>query len=142
MDIEKEERHLNKLKERRDFWRDFVVSTSKSLMDIKKLVEVQADLYSQRQLLLEERVELQNSLIKLNSRLRKIKVERYEYYEHNHDLRTRQSDRAMFIDNDMKDGLRIYDSLKNQIDFLQDTLKTLDSMIYGIKYRISMVEFE
>lgn len=107
--------------------------------DIKEIPLLQSELYTYRQMMVDKRGKLQNSLSKINYKVKKNKKNAYLQFKTNYDISFKSAqDLNIFIDDYIKDWIETYEILSVQISFLEETINTLDRMIFGIKSRITV----
>jgi len=137
--------------ERKDFARDFQIereewtekirTLSIRMKNIKELAEVQVDLYSSRQVLLEMYSKLGQVMVKLNAKYRKDKAERLKYYSESVQVKYGANEKTPLIEGDLSELKERMDLVDGQISFFNETTKTVDFMLYGVKDRIKLQEF-
>ncbi|NBU97594.1 MAG: hypothetical protein EBS19_05140 [Spirochaetia bacterium] len=137
--------------EKKDFARDFQIDReewtekirilSVRMKNIKELAEVQVELYSSRQMLLELYSKLGQVMVKLNSKYRKDKAERLKYYSESVQIKYGANEKTPLIEGDLSELKERMDLVDSQISFFSETMKTVDFMLYGVKDRIKLQEF-
>jgi hypothetical protein len=63
------------------------------------------------------------------------------YYSEEHNTRYGANEKTALIDGDLSEIKRKIDVVDNQMSFLNETVKTVDHFLYGVKSRISLEEF-
>ena len=126
--------------ERRD-WINKIQEFSDQLKHISQIGELMTDVYTQRQIALEYSHTLMEHLIKLNKTVREKKHERYVHYTYNFDTRLDKDARESYINNDISNVLEKRDVVQNHFDYMRDTIRTIDNIIFAIKHRISIEEY-
>jgi hypothetical protein len=111
------------------------------MKNIREIAEVQVELYSDRQKILEYSYKLGQILTKLNSNYRTEKRAKMVYYSEEHNTRYGANEKNSLIDGDLAEIKRKIDLVDNHMSFMNETTKTIDHMLYGIKSRISLEEF-
>ena len=128
-------------RERRE-WETKVKGLSKRIKDINEIAELQVDVYSSRQ----ELVEYYHYLISLvsakNAELRKKKRERLEFYTTGYDYKLDKQEKEMYIQVDLEDMYIIRDEMENHMKYISATMNTIDNIIFGIKHRITLEEYK
>lgn len=122
------------------FWAEEIQNLSKKFRRIEEITDLQVELFSNRQIILEQRHKLLETLSKLNSKLNKSKKTKILEYHTKFEVRLKDKDRDVFIDSDLSSAIQIVLLIENHCSFLEQTIKSLDSMIYGVKYRINIAE--
>ena len=116
----------------REEWTEKIRELSIRMKNIRELADVQVDLYYNRQILLEYSAKLGQVMSKLNAKFRKDKANRLKYYSEMSQVKYGSNEKTPLIEGDLVDG---------QISFLNETMKTVDHMLYGVKSRISLEEY-
>ena len=130
-----------RLKKERDEWGEKVADMSERIRDIYKLSDLLTDLYSSRQIAVECSHTMMTHLSKVNRIYRERKAERFNYYTRNYDIRLDKDPKMLFIDVDLADIVERRELLQNHMDFFRETVKTIDTMCYGVKHRMSLEEY-
>lgn len=125
----------------RSEWTERVRELSIRMRNIREIAEVQVELYSDRQKLLEYAYKLGQILTKLNGKYRADKRAKMVYYSEEHNTRYGANEKTSLIDGDLAEIKRKIDLVDNHMSFMNETTKTVDHMLYGIKSRISLEEF-
>ena len=125
----------------REEWTEKIRALSIRMKNIKELAEVQVDLYSSRQVLLEMYSKLGQVMVKLNAKYRKDKAERLRYYSESVQVKYGANEKTPLIEGDLSELKERMDLVDGQISFLNETMKTVDHMLYGVKSRISLEEY-
>jgi len=125
----------------RSEWTERIRELSIRMRNIREIGEVQVELYSDRQKLLEYAYKLGQVLSKLNAKYRADKKTKMMYYSEEHNVRYGSNEKTTLIDGDLSELKRKIDIVDNQMSFLNETTKTVDHFLYGIKSRISLEEF-
>lgn len=125
----------------RSEWTERIRELSIRMKNIREMAEVQVELYSDRQRLLEYAYKLGQILTRLNSKYRAERRAKMVYYSEEHNTRYGANEKTSLIDGDLSDIKRKIDLVDNHMTFMNETTKTVDHMLYGIKSRISLEEF-
>lgn len=125
----------------REEWTEKIRTLSVRMKNIRELAEVQIELYSSRQMLLELSSKLGQVMVKLNSKYRKDKAERLKYYSESVQVKYGSNEKTPLIDGDLSELKERMDMVDSQISFFNETMKTVDFMLYGVKDRIKLQEF-
>lgn len=129
------------LRERKE-WKEKVSMLAKRISDIWKLADLQTDVYSERQALVEYYHYLVSLLGKKNAELRKLKRKKYEFYTDGYHLKLDKDIKLEYIMTDLEDTYHIKDELENHMKFVSETMRTVDNIIFGIKHRITLEEYK
>ena len=125
----------------REGWTEKIRVLSIRMKNIQELAEVQVELYSSRQVLLEMYSKLGQVMVKLNSKYRKDKAERLRYYSESVQVKYGANEKTPLIEGDLSELKERMDLVDGQISFFNETMKTVDHMLYGVKSRISLEEY-
>ncbi len=125
----------------REGWTEKIRVLSIRMKNIQELAEVQVELYSSRQVLLEMYSKLGQVMVKLNSKYRKDKAERLRYYSESVQVKYGANEKTPLIEGDLSELKERMDLVDGQISFFNETMKTVDHMLYGIKSRISLEDY-
>ena len=122
-------------------WSEKIQVVSLHLKDIKTVAKAQVDLYSYRQNLLEYSFKLAGIISKLNSRYRSEKSRKLREYSENTDVRYGANEKTVLIEGDLTTITEKVEIVEGHRKFLDQTVQTVDHMLYGIKSRISLEEY-
>jgi len=119
----------------RNKWTEIIIDHDESFKDLKQISNNR--LISDRQRLIEETFTIQDHVEKT---LRQLKQEKKQYYDDN--IGKFKSYQAIYlqIDGLVAETEQFYNLLVNHIKFLNETLKSLDHLIYQIKNKIKFDE--
>lgn len=135
------EQLISRFKKERTEWTDRVKDMSERLRDIYKIADLQVDIYSYRQIAVEYSHTLMVHLTKVNQLFRAKKIERWEHYTRNYDLRMDKDPKELHIYVDIADINERRELLQNHLDYMKETIKTIDTISFGIKHRIQLEEY-
>lgn len=125
----------------RSEWTERIRELSVRMRNIREIAEVQVELYSDRQKLLEYAYKLGQILTKLNAKFRSDRRTKMVYYSEEHNTRYGANEKTALIDGDLSEIKRKIDVVDNQMTFLNETVKTVDHFLFGIKSRIQLETF-
>lgn len=126
--------------ETRAYWLNRIKELSKMFTDVNKLINLQVQLYSDRQVLLEYMHKLLRIVAKTSSKIKKAKKDLFDHYTQSEDYRYTTNEKNSMIELDLREVLERMEHFDNQIDYCKESLKTYDSMIFGVKHRLSIEE--
>jgi acetolactate synthase small subunit len=132
---------IERFKNERKEWTDRIKEMSERLRDIYKVADLQVDLYSNRQIAVEYCHTLQVHLTKVIHIFRARKIDRWEHYTRNYDLRMDKDPKELHIFVDIADINERKELLQNHLEFFRETIKTIDTISFGIKHRIQLEEY-
>lgn len=126
-----------KLSAQRSEWSEKIKNLAQSLKNLNTLEVTIADVLSSRQMLIDQmayiNVKIKEQKSKINTRYREAYI---RYFEYDYKLGEKQKER--FIENDLNDDNMILSHLENQLDFLRESVKTLDNMGFAIRNRLAL----
>lgn len=133
--------YVERFDQERKEWTEMIKGISSRFKNVEELVDVQVDLYSQRQ----QGVEYMQQLNVLLSKLKKAHLtewkKAYESLTYNEDLRYNEKEKIRFADEKTSAYKLKIDILQTHIDFFRETIKTIDNMIFGVKHRLEIEDF-
>jgi hypothetical protein len=122
-------------------WTEKIRVLSVRMKNIREIAEVQVDLYSNRQILLEYVTKLGQVLVKLNSKYRKDRAERLKHWSENSQIKYGANEKTPLVEGDLSEIKERIDMVDGHISFMNETIKTVDHMLYGIRHRIMLEEY-
>jgi len=127
-------------RERRE-WEDKVKGLSKRIRDINSIAELQVDVYSSRQQLVEYYHYLVSLIGQKNNEIRKQQRERMEFYRTGYDYKLDKEQKNLYIRVDLESLFTVRDEMENHMKYISATMSTIDNIIFGIKHRITLEEY-
>jgi hypothetical protein len=131
-----------KFSDERRSWSDVVITIGKRFREVENLAEVQVDLYSRRQ----EAIEYQYKLIGIHSKLKHMLSAQwkraFDEAGRNEDLRYSDKDKSKVADAATANIRYKVESVNSQIEFFRETVKSIDTMTFGVKHRIEIENFK
>lgn len=126
-----------KLTAQRTTWSNNIKELAQSLKHINGMEETIAGVLSSRQTMVDQMAYL-NTKIKeqknaINARWREAYI---RYYEYDYKLGEKQKER--FIENDLVQENTRLALLENQVEFMRESVKTLDNMGFAIRNRLAL----
>jgi hypothetical protein len=126
-----------KLTAQRTTWSNNIKELAQSLKHINGMEETIAGVLSSRQTMVDQMAYL-NTKIKeqknaINARWREAYI---RYYEYDYKLGEKQKER--FIENDLVQENTRLALLENQVEFMRESVKTLDNMGFAIRNRLAI----
>jgi hypothetical protein len=122
-------------------WKEKVQVLAIQMKDIKTLAKAQVDLFSSRQVLLEYSYKLASIISKLASRYRSDKATKLKYYSENNDVRYGSTEKTVLIEGDLTEITEKIELVESHRKFIDQTIQTVDHMLYGVKSRISLEDY-
>jgi hypothetical protein len=108
------------------------------LSNLKTLKEAQVNMLSLRQRLLEDNHSLLEHITALRKKYREDKATEMENLSKNLQIRYQSNEKTLVIDgktSTIRESLEIFE---NQISFFNESIKTIDNIIFGIKTRLDI----
>lgn len=140
-DVEEQIDYSNLFNKERSEWKEKISVLAIRMKNIREVAEVQVDLYSSRQMLLEYSYKLGQILVKLKNRYRKERGERMRHYSESSQIKYGTNEKTPLIEGDLSSINERIDMVDNHMGYLNETIKTVDHMLFGIKNRIYLQEF-
>ena len=134
--------------ERRGYWMTWVDGMSTHVKTMEGLQELQVEVYARRQEAVENYHNLSATLAKqtklykekyneIYNKVRLMKIPNTPNYVYNTEGALRQQ-----VEGELSQEKYIIDIIENHINYLDQTIKTIDSMIYNITNRIKIEEIK
>lgn len=127
----------NKLSTQRTSWSNKIKELAQGLRSINQMEDVISEVLSTRQILIDNiayiSMKVKEQKATINTRYREAYI---RYYEYDYKLGEKQKER--FIETDLRDDNMILSHLENQLDFLRESVKTLDNMGFAIRNRLAL----
>jgi hypothetical protein len=122
-------------------WKEKIQIIALQMKDIKTLATAQVDLFSQRQILLEYSYKLAAIISKLNSKYSVEKSKKLVHYSEKSDIRYGANEKTLLIEGDLTGITEKIDLVESHRKFIDQTVQTVDHMLYGVRQRISLEEY-
>lgn len=136
-----ENSYVERFESERLTWTELIKEIASRFKNVEDLVNVQVDLYSQRQ----QAVEYTQYLTVLQSKIRKGMIaewkKAYEQLSMNEDFRYNEREKSKMADEKISSIKMKSEIVQAHIDFFKESVKTIDNMIFGIKHRLDIEEF-
>lgn len=130
---------LDKLKKKRKEINEDINMNVASLKDIKNITNIQINILSLRQRLIEENHELYEIFNSLQKKYREVKgKELQKLGEGQFQYRFQHNEKNSIIESNHSDLKYNMDIFENQINFYEGTIKTVDSILFGLKMRLEI----
>lgn len=131
----------NRFSNERTSWRKTITEIGKSLKDMNSIATAQVNLYSQRQILTEYQYDLGQLITKLAAKNRKMKAQKLKHHTENADFKYGTNEKNILIDGDLTELTQKTELVENHRKYIDETLKTIDHQLYGIKTRIELEKY-
>lgn len=137
---EKFEMIEQKLAAERKDWKEKIHDLIKMIRGTSTLAEAQVFMLSYRQLFVEKITELRGLLMKKQKSIDTFYKDQYREYTINYDIKLSPAEKNQFIKADLANLRMQAELLENQINFFQESVKTMDTMSFSINNRIKLAE--
>jgi len=126
-----------KLSAQRNEWSVTIRNLAQSLRNINTLEITIADVLSSRQTLVDQMAYIN---VKIKQQKKTIAARYREAYirYYNYDYKLGEKQKEKFLENDLADDNMVLSHLENQMDWLRDSVKTLDNMGFAIRNRLAL----
>lgn len=140
--MSEEKKDFNKIFENeRNEWKEIIQGISLHLRSIQTVAKAQVDLFSQRQILLEYSYKLASIVTKLNSKYSSDKARKMREYSEKSDVRYGSNEKTVLIEGDLTEISEKIELVESHRKFIDQTVQTVDHMLYGIRQRIALEEY-
>jgi len=112
--------------------------TNKINCELKETIDLSAEATSYRQYIVDIRTEFYFKLYKEIPKLKQLKKSRYEYYFTKYPIKTNSSEKTKLIESDVAYHEAKMEIYQNHINYLTESLKTVDHVIYSVKNKIEL----
>jgi hypothetical protein len=108
------------------------------LSNLKLLKEAQVNMLSLRQRLLEDSHSLLEHITGLRKKYRDERADAMENLSKNLQLRYQSNEKTVVIEGRTSNTKEYLEIFENQVNFFNDSIKTVDNIIFGIKTRLEI----
>ena len=126
-----------KLSAQRQEWSTTIKDLAQGLRNLNGMEETIANVLSSRQTLVDQiayiNVKIKQQKKTIAARYREAYIRYYNY-----DYKLGEKQKEKFLENDLADDNMILSHLENQLDWLKDSVKTLDNMGFAIRNRLAL----
>lgn len=129
------------LEEKRKYWNSTIAMHSDRLRnkDANELIDLQASVISQKQILVDETAEYAVKLAKDVSKKKMLYKQQFEIYKKEYPIKTNVGELSKLIDSELAMHERKLNIYETYIEFMKDTGKNLEQINYGIKNKIELI---
>lgn len=125
------------LNEQRQEWTSKIRELAKAFKNVDDLNEAMVTIPSYRQIIIEQIAQLNIKIKQQQAKLSKLyKTSYLKYFEYDYKLTDKQKE--SFLKADMSDDSMILDLLETQMDFLRESVKTLDNMSWAVRNKLQL----
>lgn len=122
-------------------WREKIQVIALNLKSIQTVAEAQIELFSTRQILLEYSYKLASIISKLGTKERQERAKKLREYQESKDVRYGVNETKTMVEADLAEITQKIELVEGHRKFLDQTIQTVDHMLYGIKSRIALEEY-
>lgn len=127
------------LSKKMDDWNKIIDKLAKKInCELKLSIDLSAETVSYRQMINEERTHYYFIMYKDLPKLKKLRKTYFEHYSTKYPIKVNGSEKAKLIDADVAYHEAKMDYIQNYINFLSESLKTVDHIIYSVKNKIEL----
>lgn len=132
------EKILKKFEAKRKEISSTLYTNIEKLSNLKNLKDVQVNMLSLRQQLLEDNYALLDHITSLRKKMREEKAVELENISKNLNLRYQSNEKTVVIDGRVSATKEYLEIFENQVSFFTESIKTVDNVIFGIKTRLDI----
>ena len=129
---------IKKFEARRKEASNEIYQNIEKLSSLKTLKEAQVNMLSLRQRLLEDNHNLVEHLITLRKRYRNERSVELENLSKNLQIRYQSTEKNVVIEGKTSSTKESLEVFENQVEFFNESIKTIDNIIFGIKTRLDI----
>jgi hypothetical protein len=127
--------------EERKKWKDKVIEMANKVNKLDQVAGLQVDLYSSRQIIIERISKLYQYLALYNTTYKTQKRDLFIKYTIDSDIKLGQGEKIIMVDGDLADLQKKLNLIEHHIDYYKETVKNLDSMLYGVRNKLQIEQF-
>ena len=127
--------------EERKKWKDKVIEMANKVNKLDQVAALQVDLYSSRQIIIERISKLYQYLSIYNSSYKSKKKELFIKYTVDSDIKLGQGEKIIMVEGDLADIQKKLNLIEHHIDYYKETVKNIDSMLYGVRNKLQIEQF-
>ena len=117
------------------FQNNFTINNSKNI------INAQAESFGYRQMLNDKISKYAQELTKVKSETRVLAQKKFLFYSTGFDMKVNLGEKKLLIEGNLSENTRTSDLIETQIEFLRNTIKTLESYQFSIKNIISLLDY-
>jgi len=122
-------------------WREKIQAIALKLKDIRTVAPAQVELFSTRQVLIEYGFKLAQIISKLSTKERQKRAVKLKEYTEKRDVRYNSTEMKTLIESDLSEITEKMELVEGHRKYVDQTVQTVDHMLYGIKQRIALEEY-
>lgn len=106
--------------------------------ELKESIDLSADATSYRQLLIDDRSRFYFKIYRDMPKLKKLKKRYFEYYSQKYPIKINSTEKLKLIESDVAYQEARFEYYQNHINYLSESIKTIDHVIYSVKNKIEL----
>lgn len=115
--------------------------SSKLKDDVKDIIDLQAEVISYRQLMIEDIKQIAYKVYKDLPKIKELRKKTFEFYTLSYNIKTNGTEKAKLMEADLAYYDYKIDIYNTHMEFLKETVKNLDNLNYAIKNKIELVNY-
>jgi hypothetical protein len=124
----------------RTHWTNKTISMAKKVERMINLAELEVDAFSSRGMAVESKHSYISTLTNLTKSYKLLEADKVKAYVNSGKKYTAEQMKTI-ISADISDLWAQIEHLKAHVSFMDETIKTIDNIIYGVKYRIEIQKY-
>jgi hypothetical protein len=128
-------------KERIEISNFIETNITEKLKLIDNVPEIQVNLLSQRQRLIDKSAELRTAIRKKNKKVQSVRKSKFRFYKLEYDLKLNDYEIKNHIEADVEESTNVIKVLENQLQYYKDSIDLLDKCSFAIKHLIEVKKF-
>jgi len=126
----------------RETWKERIVEMARSINDITTVASLQVKLYSYRQICLEEKHMLLTFMARLDKEYKKYNGKKWEALTNDNNKRLKMGEISTLAEADLATEKERIVLFGDQVDYLTETIRTMDHIIYGVRSRLELEQYK
>jgi hypothetical protein len=131
----------DEFEDERKMWKDKVIEMANKVNKLNEVTTLQVDLYSSRQIIIERIAKLYKYLSAYNAMYKSNKKELFVKYTVDSDIKLGQGEKIIMVEGDLSGLQEKINLIEQHIDYYKETVKNLDSMLYGVRNKLQIEQF-
>jgi len=127
--------------EERAMWKDNILEMANKVNKLDQVASLQVDLYSSRQILIERISKLYQYLALYTSVYKTKKKDLFIKYTVDSDIKLGQGEKTIMVEGDLADLQKKINLIEHHIDYYKESVKNIDSMLYGVRNKLQIEQF-
>jgi hypothetical protein len=120
-------------------WSDIITKLSGKInCELKKTIELSAEATAYRQMLIDDKTQYFFKMYRDMPKLKKLRKTKFEWYSTKYPIKINGTEKGKLIDADCAYHEAKMDYLQNYVNFLSDSIKTVDNVIYSVKNKVDL----